>query len=120
MRIVLMAHGSRDPRWREPFQRLAARMGEALGAERVRLAYMEFASPTLDDVADEAVADGRRQLAILPLFMAGGGHVAHDIPAQARAASARHPGLAIEILDPVGEDERVIEAMVSIARATLA
>ncbi len=115
-RVVLMAHGSRDPRWRAPFERLAEVLTRDLGSHRVRLAYLEAATPGLAEVAAEAVRDGIARLTILPLFMAGGGHVDQDIPAQARAAEARHPGLEVSIASAIGEEPRVAAAIEAIAR----
>ena len=71
-RLVILAHGSRDPRWRAPFETFVATLAADLGADKVRLAYMEFVTPTLADMAEEAMRDGVQQLKILPLFMAGG------------------------------------------------
>jgi sirohydrochlorin cobaltochelatase len=111
-----MAHGSRDPRWRVPFERLAATLARDLGDGRVRLAYMEFASPSLSEVAEEARRDGVTRLCILPLFMAGGGHVDHDIPALAREVERLSPGLTVEVVGAVGEEPRVVAAIEEIAR----
>ena len=44
-RLVLFAHGSADRRWRVPFEELTANLAEHPGADKVRLAYMEFAHP---------------------------------------------------------------------------
>ncbi len=114
-RVVLMAHGSRDPRWRAPFESLAATLARDLGAERVRLAYMEYAAPSLDEVAAEARREGVERLIVLPLFMAGGGHVDQDIPVLARQAEARHPGLVVEVAGAIGEEPRVVAAIEAIA-----
>ena len=114
--LILLAHGSRDPRWAEPFQRLARDVGSAAPA-KVRLAYMEFARPTLAEVVAELAAEGIRQARLLPLFMAGGAHVARDIPEQVAAARSAHPGLAIEVLPPIGENPRVFALLAEIAAA---
>lgn len=115
-RVVLLAHGSRDPRWRAPFERLAGTLARDLGAARVRMAYMEFASPSLVDVAAEAARDGVTRLSVLPLFMAGGGHVDHDIPVLAREVEGRHPGMIVEVAGAIGEEPRVVAAIEEIAR----
>jgi sirohydrochlorin cobaltochelatase len=118
-RLVLLAHGSRDPRWRRPFEALLDRLQRALGADRVRLAYLESAAPDLAAVAQEAHRDGVLELRLLPLFMAGGGHVDHDIPVLARAAEALHPELAVSLAPPVGEHDAVVSAIEEVARALL-
>jgi sirohydrochlorin cobaltochelatase len=115
-RLILFAHGSRDARWRAPFERLEADLQVALGAGRVRLAYMEFVRPTLLDVASEAVRDGMAGLRILPLFLSSGAHVAEDIPVQAAEARTRNPGLRVEVLPPIGEDPRFAALLREAAR----
>ncbi len=56
-RLVLFAHGSPDPRWRAPFERLADEVAAEAGRERVRLAYMESAEPTLFEALREIAVD---------------------------------------------------------------
>lgn len=113
-RLVLFAHGSADPRWRAPFERLAADVTAEIGAGRVRLAYMESAEPTLAQVAEEAARDGV-SLAVLPLFMASGVHVTRDVEARARAAERAHPGLRVRVLPAAGEHPLLARALREIA-----
>jgi sirohydrochlorin cobaltochelatase len=117
--LILFAHGSRDPRWAEPFQRLARDAAAAASPARVRLAFMEFTGPTLADVAGELAAEGIRHARLLPLFMAGGAHVARDIPDQVAAVRDAHPELEIEVLAPIGEDPRVFALLTEIAAAAV-
>ncbi len=114
-RLVLYLHGSQDPRWRAPFERLLGRLQRKLGRKKVRLAYMEFARPTLQDIATEAVRDRCLRLRLLPLFLAGGAHVAIDLPDQVADAQLRFPGLQVEVLQPVGLDPRMVALMREIA-----
>jgi sirohydrochlorin cobaltochelatase len=114
--LVLMAHGSRDPRWRAPFEELVEKLRDELGEGRVALAYMEFASPTLMDVAGRAVRNGITSLRILPLFLAAGAHVDRDIPSQVESLRAQYGQLHVELLPPVGEDPRFARLLLQIAR----
>lgn len=113
--LVLFAHGSSDPRWRQPFEHLASEMAQTLGPDRVRLAYMEFAGPTLMEVAREAGRLGVERLKVLPLFFSAGTHVAKDIPHQVAAAALCFPQLDIDILPPVGEHPRLRAVLKEIA-----
>lgn len=115
MRLVVFAHGSRDIRWQRPFDALTAGLKERLRAGEVCLAYMEFISPTLLDVAEEAVRDGKLQLLVLPFFLAAGAHLAEDIPVQVADAQMRFPQLEIKLLPPIGEHPRVKELFQEIA-----
>lgn len=117
--LILLAHGSPDPRWRATFEKLLAALRASCGSERVRLAYLEFAAPTLYDAAGAAARDGFCHLRILPLFMAGGGHVDRDIPVQVEQLGWELPEVEIDILPPVGEDSRVVTAIGNIAQEAL-
>ena len=106
-RIVILAHGSKDQRWQLPFRELLTDMEALLGADGVRIAFMEFTAPTLADVAQEAAADHKHELLVVPFFLAAGAHLAADIPAQVAEASRRFPRLRIRLAPPIGEHPRV-------------
>ncbi|MGC0773897.1 MAG: CbiX/SirB N-terminal domain-containing protein [Candidatus Acidiferrum sp.] len=114
-RLVIFAHGSPDIRWRLPLEELTASLTERHGADKVRLAYMEFARPSLADVVREAALDGKLHLRVLPLFLAAGAHVAEDIPQQIADAQRSFPQVKIELLQPIGEHPRVKELFREIA-----
>jgi hypothetical protein len=114
---VLLAHGSRDPRWRAPFESLLAATKDADKSVPWALAYMEFAEPTLSD----AVADLKRQstslqeVVVVPIFLAEGSHVRDDLPELVRAAGMENPELRISLQKAIGEEP---EVRASIVKAT--
>jgi len=103
--VVLFAHGSRDPEWARPFQRI-----EQLVAEHgvpVRLAYLELMKPSLG----EALTDLSREveaIRVVPVFLGYGGHIRKDLPALVAAAKVE---AKVTIEPPVGEHPAVIEAI---------
>lgn len=105
--LVLLAHGSKDPRWRLPFEQILSATRAEVGEGRVLLAYMEFIEPTLMDAARTCVEQGRLRMRIFPLFLAMGAHIANDVPRQAEELRAQFPGLEVEVLTPIGEDPRM-------------
>jgi len=115
-RLILYAHGSKDPRWREPFERLETDLRADLGQNRVRLAYVEFIPPTLAEVAAEAVRDGIQHLSLLPVFMAAGAHLATDLPEQVEAVRQQFPDVEVKVLAAAGEDPRLVAVLQTIAR----
>jgi sirohydrochlorin cobaltochelatase len=119
-RIILFAHGSRDPLWMATFEKLAMELAIEIGVESVALAYMEFALPTLADAVLDAAEDKVRRVKILPLFLSAGGHVSRDIPRLANAARREYPQLEIELLPPVGEYPLFCSMVRDIARSAIA
>lgn len=114
--LILVAHGSPDPDWRRPLERLVELLASELG-DAVALAYLAH-PPSLDDaIATLEQAGHRRVLVVAALLSPGGRHVKHDIPAAVEAARADHPTIEIELASgALGDDEQVIAAL---ARASL-
>ncbi|HEM8494719.1 cobalamin biosynthesis protein CbiX [Burkholderia multivorans] len=109
--IVLFGHGARDPRWAEPFERLAARLRAAGGAAQVSLAFLELMTPSLDAAVAAQIAAGCTRVTVVPVFFGQGGHVRRDLPQLIDACRAAHPGVEIRCATAVGEDDGVLDAI---------
>lgn len=113
--IVLFGHGARDPRWAEPFERLAARLratrGTDMPAASVSLAFLELMTPSLDTAVAAQVAAGCTRITVVPVFFGQGGHVRRDLPQLVDACRAAHPGVEIRCATAVGEDDGVLDAI---------
>lgn len=103
--LILVAHGSRDARWRGSLERLAEGVRARMPAEEVRVAFMQFEGPTLSEVVEGAVGAGHKVLKILPLFMATAGHVDKDIRPLVDELARAHPAASLRLMTPVGEDD---------------
>lgn len=106
--IVLVAHGSRDPEWSRPFERIAASLAQKLPAVCIGLAYLEHGA-SLEETVAALVAKGVGSIRVVPVFLGQGGHVKEDLP-QILAGSAR-PGLKLSLDKPIGEQPAVVEAI---------
>ena len=113
--LLLFAHGARDARWSEPFERVAAAVRSARPAQPVRLAYLEFMAPDIRSAAAELAAEGCTRVDVLPLFLGAGGHVRKDLPPLLDELRARHAGLAFELHPAVGESAALITTIAEIA-----
>ena len=117
--LILFAHGARDPRWREPFERLAAKTRAGRPGLAVRLAFLELMHPDLDAAVDDLAAHGCRAIRVVPVFLGQGGHVREDLPAAVERVRARNRGIAIELRAAIGEDDAVLDAIAAVATAGL-
>lgn len=109
--LILFAHGARDPRWAQPFQRLQTRLSEARPELVVRLSFLEFMQPDLASLLAELSQQGVRDIVLTPIFLGQGGHVLRELPQLILEGQAQHPGLKIRLVDAVGECDTVIQAM---------
>ena len=112
--IVLFGHGARDPRWAEPFARLAGKLQASRGdAGPVSLAFLELMTPDLPQAIADQVAAGCSEITVVPVFFGQGGHVRRDLPSIVDACRVAHPGVLVRCATAVGEDDGVIDAVVA-------
>ena len=108
--LILFAHGSRDPQWARPFERLAALLSKRVDTAVV-LAYLEQMKPSLGEAIDALAKEKIDAVRIVPLFFGTGGHIAEDLPRLVGAARAKHRSLQIDIDAPIGEQDAVLSAI---------
>ena len=113
--LILFAHGARDPRWAAPFEAVAAQVRAQRPDVQVRLAYLEFMTPSLLDAGTELAALGCVDVQVLPLFLGAGGHVRKDLPLLIDTLRQVHPGLTVTLQPAVGELPRITAAMADAA-----
>lgn len=117
--LILFAHGARDARWREPFERLVRKVEAARPDLAVALAFLELMQPDLVTAAGALAARGCRTLRVVPVFLGQGGHVREDLPEAVNVVRERYPDLDIELRIAVGEDDAVLDQIVATAVAGL-
>jgi sirohydrochlorin cobaltochelatase len=109
--VILLAHGARDPRWAEPFVRVAERVRNSAPDLWFELAYLEGLQPDLATAARTLAAAGARVIRIVPLFFGRGGHLREDVPALVEQIRVALPGVSLELGEAAGEDAEVIDAV---------
>lgn len=89
--LIVVAHGSRSPRWvaaqREWFEGVQRQLGP-LG-ERAELTFLEISLPLFEDRLMAIAGSVEKPVAVLPFFLARGGHASEDIPPIADAVLGR-------------------------------
>ena len=111
--LVLFAHGARDARWAEPFERILAQVRLQAPHRAPMLAFLEFMQPDLAGAIAQQIAQGHRAIRVVPLFLGPGGHLRSEVPALVAAARDAHPGVHIELAPAAGADDEVIAALAS-------
>jgi sirohydrochlorin ferrochelatase len=120
MRLLLIAHGSRDPRYAASFEALCLRLRRQ--GHVARVGYLGLCGPDVVEAAQllagETPAACGEPIAAVPMLLNHGYHVAHDVPAAVATARAVLVSRArIAVSAPLGPDPLLIEAMESRLRA---
>lgn len=109
--LVVLAHGSRDRRSTDTAHALVERIRARRPGLDVHAAFLDLAEPSLDAVVDRLVADGHRDLVVVPLLLSDAYHATVDVPAAVRAAGAGHPATTVELAPPIGPDPALLDVV---------
>jgi sirohydrochlorin cobaltochelatase len=109
--LILFAHGARDPRWAEPFQRLRQLLQKKLPETSVSLAFLELMNPRLPEVMAQLAEERYTKAIVVPVFFGQGGHLLRDLPIIIDELRLKHPELELSVAKAVGEDEGVLNAI---------
>ncbi|QFQ97036.1 sirohydrochlorin chelatase [Streptomyces phaeolivaceus] len=101
--LVLVAHGSRDPRALATVRALMERVRAQRPGLSVRLGHIELNEPLLPDTL---AALGDREAVLVPLLLSRGYHVKQDIPEMAAASGAR-----TRLAAPLGPHPLLVETL---------
>ncbi|MFQ3170795.1 MAG: sirohydrochlorin cobaltochelatase [Oleispira sp.] len=123
---ILLAHGSRDPKWQIPFkdmthaikQQDVASLSDPSQDIVVELAFMELCEPSLEQMCEQLSQQGFNLINIYPVFFAAGIHLRVDVPKQLEAIEAEL-GLRTKLHPPVGQEKEVQEAITQVILARL-
>ena len=95
MSLLLVAHGSRDPRFARTLHRVRDGVRAELPGRRVELAFLDLDEPLVGAVLDELASDGE-DVTVVPPLLGDGYHSRFDLPVLLDAARRQWPALRIE------------------------
>jgi sirohydrochlorin ferrochelatase len=97
--VLMLSHGSRDPRAAYVVAELVAAVAAGTGRE-VRAAYLDFTAPTPSAALVSLANDGFRAVRVVPLLFTPGYHLTHDVPT-AVAASGVSERMRVSVAPPL-------------------
>ncbi|MFG2558857.1 sirohydrochlorin chelatase [Streptomyces sp. NPDC048496] len=100
--LLVIAHGSRDPRHAATVHALTARVRALRPGLRVETGFLDFNAPSVPRVLERLAAEGTDDVVALPLLLTRAFHAKADIPAVLREAQARLGRLRIRQADVLG------------------
>ena len=113
--VILFAHGSRDPRWRDPMESVAERMRAQEPETAVMCAFLELATPDIAEAASKLISDGAQSLRVVPMFLGMGKHAREDLPELVEALRSAHPAIPVSVARAIGEETEVTDLLARIA-----
>jgi sirohydrochlorin ferrochelatase len=109
--LLVVAHGSRDPRHAATVRALTGRVRAARPGLRVVTGFLDHCVPSVAGVLDRLAAEGVREVVALPLLLTRAFHAKADIPAVLAEAAAAHPRLAVRQAGVLGPSPLLLRAL---------
>ncbi|MFG2760207.1 sirohydrochlorin chelatase [Streptomyces wuyuanensis] len=109
--LLVVAHGSRDPRHAATVHALVRHIRSQRPELRVSTAFLDFNAPSVPQVLERMASDGVGDVVALPLLLTRAYHAKSDIPSVLDEARARHPRLRITQADVLGPSPLLLEAV---------
>ncbi|MBU3724680.1 MAG: cobalamin biosynthesis protein CbiX [Burkholderiaceae bacterium] len=104
--ILLLAHGSRDPKWRAPFESIEQITRDAASGP-VIVSFLESMQPDFIAGVRELAGQAVEVIRVVPVFLAAGAHLRQDLPKLVEEAQSEFPGLTFQVLPAIGETEEI-------------
>ena len=109
--IILFAHGARDPEWAEPFFSIRERVEKQFPDVPVHVAFLEIMQPSLKEAVVKLAATGTKQITLIPLFLARGGHLKQDMPRLLSDIYLLYPDIYFHTAPAIGEVDTILNSI---------
>ncbi|GHG46344.1 sirohydrochlorin chelatase [Streptomyces griseocarneus] len=109
--LLLVAHGSRDPRHAATVAALRERVAARRPGLRVETGFLDFCAPSVPRVLERLAAEGASDVVALPLLLTRAFHAKADLPAVLARATSTLPALTVRRADVLGPSALLTAAL---------
>jgi sirohydrochlorin ferrochelatase len=115
--LIIVAHGSRKASSNQEVMALGDNVASLLGEHYtyVTTAFLEFATPSLEESILSCLEKGASEVVILPYFLASGNHVTRDIPEVVEKIQASHPKVKMVLKEHIGSASGMVSLISDMA-----
>lgn len=111
--LVIVAHGSRKASSNKEVRALGEKVKSLQDKHYafVMTAFLEFATPSLEESILYCADKGVSEIVILPYFLASGNHVSRDIPDVLQTIQVSHPQVKITLKEHLGSSSGMVRLL---------
>src|SRR5829696_1392141 len=109
--LMIVGHGSRDPRGAREFHALVALVRRRNPSLTVEGGFIELSRPPISECVDRLAESGAPSVAAVPLMLLAAGHTKDDIPATLVREKTDHPKTGFSYGRALGIRPELLELM---------
>jgi sirohydrochlorin cobaltochelatase len=109
--LLVVGHGSRDPRGAREFHELVALVEERSPGLLVEGGFIELSRPPISECVNRLIEGGARRIAAVPLMLLAAGHAKDDIPATLVREKIHHPEVEFQYGRALGARPELLSLM---------
>ena len=102
--VILLGHGSRVRNAGEDMEKVAGVLREKHGYPRVEYCFMSRLGPHFPETLARLVADGEKEILVIPYFLHSGLHIVLDIPEMMQREASKYPDIKLRLGGNLGFD----------------
>ncbi len=105
--VIVLAHGSKRTSANDGLVEVVQMLRRMKRWGAVAPAFLQFAGPSLSEVAAELAGAGCSRIVVVPLLLFRGQHVTGDIPEELEVVKKRHESVTFVYANNIGPDPRI-------------
>jgi sirohydrochlorin ferrochelatase len=117
--IVLFAHGSTIESANDAVRAVTAELARRGGYRLTETAFLDCAPPSLAAAVETLTRKGADRVVVIPYFLTLGVHLQHDLPRIVNEIEALHPGVRIEVTEPLDGHPALVDIVAERAERAL-
>ena len=109
--ILYICHGTRSKKGAEEAKSFLTRVIERINVPIQEISFLELTEPSIECGFKRCVERGALEITVVPIFLLAAGHIKEDIPLALAGLQKKYPNVEINIKNPFGVQEEILDAM---------
>jgi sirohydrochlorin ferrochelatase len=116
--VLYICHGTRSKKGSEEAKSFLQRVMERMNFPIQEISFLELTEPFIEEGFRRCVEKGATEITVVPIFLLAAGHIKDDIPAALSSLQERYPNVLVNVRNPFGVQEKILDAIAELVRNT--
>ena len=117
--ILYIGHGTRSKKGADEAKTFLDRVISEVDMEIQEISFLELTKPFIDEGFTRCIERGATSISVVPVFLLAAGHIKTDIPEALKPLKQKYPHISVEMTEPFGVRNDILNAMVELIKDTI-